>query len=135
MSDINVVNPGLVNVADQADGLVSVNQTISSTSPSTNSGPTSQGLTYADGLVSVDQTKSVGPSTNSGPTSQGLEYADGLVSVEQAVTISPPMTAQQTVEGGTASPTSPNVTSTTENTVVGQASSVQQYNQTTNVFV
>ena len=33
MSTINVVNPGLVNVADQADGPVAVDQEITVTSP------------------------------------------------------------------------------------------------------
>ena len=39
MADKNVVNPGLVNVADEADGLVSVDQAVTS-SPSYNPGPT-----------------------------------------------------------------------------------------------
>lgn len=39
MSDQNVVNPGLVNVADEADGRVSVDQAVTS-SPSSNPGPT-----------------------------------------------------------------------------------------------
>ena len=39
MSDKNVVNPGLVNVADESDGEIKVNQTIL-VSPSTNPGPT-----------------------------------------------------------------------------------------------
>ena len=39
MADKNVVNPGLVNVADEADGRVSVDQAVTS-SPSYNPGPT-----------------------------------------------------------------------------------------------
>ena len=39
MADQNVVNPGLVNVADEADGRVSVDQAVTS-SPSYNPGPT-----------------------------------------------------------------------------------------------
>jgi len=35
MSTTNVVNPGLVNVADQADGLTSVDQEITVTAPMT----------------------------------------------------------------------------------------------------
>ena len=91
MSSNNVVNPGLVNVADQADG-----------------------------LVVVDQAVTTSPSTNAGPTEQGLTYADGEVSVEQPVTVTPPMTAQRTVEGGTYSPLTPSVVNTTENNVVNQ---------------
>ena len=39
MADQNVVNPGLVNVADEADGRVSVDQAVTS-SRSYNPGPT-----------------------------------------------------------------------------------------------
>lgn len=39
MSDQNVVNPGLVNVADESDGEIKINQTIT-VSPSSNAGPT-----------------------------------------------------------------------------------------------
>lgn len=39
MADKNVVNPGLVNVADEADGRVSVDQAVTS-SRSYNPGPT-----------------------------------------------------------------------------------------------
>ena len=45
------------------------------------------------------------------------------------------MTAQKSVDGGTASPVSPNTEDTTANTVVGEPSSVQQYFKTVNVFV
>ena len=45
------------------------------------------------------------------------------------------MTAQRSVDGGTASPTSPNTINTTQNTVVAQPSSVQQFNKTINVNV
>ncbi len=103
MRDINVVNPGLVNVADQADG-----------------------------LVSVDQAVKTSPSTNAGPTSLGLTYADGEMAVDQPVTVSPATTAQRTVDGGLYSPESPNVTNTTQNTVVGQ---VYGTGTPSNVFV
>jgi hypothetical protein len=92
VSTNNVVNPGLVNVADQADGPVVVDQEIKVTRPSSNSGPTRQGITYADGPVVVDQ----------------------------EVTVTPAMTAVRTVEGGTSSPLSPNTVNTTQNNVVGQ---------------
>jgi hypothetical protein len=36
----DITNPGLVNVANQADGLILINQTITTSIPSYNSGPT-----------------------------------------------------------------------------------------------
>jgi hypothetical protein len=120
VSTSNVVNPGSVSAADQADGPVVVDQAVSASSPSTNSGPTARGLTYADGPVSVDQAVAKSPSTNSGPTARGLTYADGEVSVDQPVTVTPPMTAGRTVEGGTYSPEKPNVVDVTANNVAGQ---------------
>jgi hypothetical protein len=47
MSDVTVTNPGLVNVADQADGLTVVEQPITVTRPSSNSGPTVSVVTQA----------------------------------------------------------------------------------------
>jgi len=107
MSDINIVNPGLVNVADQSDGEILVNQTIT-VSPPTNSGPLTQGADLAPG--------------------QGVAAADPS-------DVTPPMTAQRSINGGTASPTSPNTIDTTQNTVVTQPSSVQQFTRTINVNV
>jgi hypothetical protein len=46
MADKNVVNPGLVNVADEADGVLSVDQAVTS-SPSYNPGPTVSVVTEA----------------------------------------------------------------------------------------
>jgi hypothetical protein len=92
VSTTNVVNPGLVNVAGQSDGPVVVDQEITVTRPSTNSGPTARGITYADGEVKVDQ----------------------------EITVSPAMTAGRTVDGGLASPTRPGVVTTTLNNVAGQ---------------
>lgn len=92
MNPNNVVNPGSVNVADQADGPVVVDQTVTATSPS----------------------------TNSGPTSRGLDYADGELSVDQPVTVSPTMTAGRTVEGGLDSPVRPATISVTQNNVADQ---------------
>jgi hypothetical protein len=137
MGDINVVNPGLVNVADQADGLTVVEQTITVTRPSTNSGPTAQGLTYADGLVVVEQPITVTvPATGIGPVTQAADLAPGLgVETESPSTRSDAMTAQRTVEGGTDSPTKAECINTTDNTVVGQPESTQQFSHTINVFV
>lgn len=92
MSTKNVVNPGLVNVADQGDGPTVVDQEVTVSHPSTNSGPTARGLTYADGPVVVDQ----------------------------EVTVTPAMTAGRSVAGGTYSPLRPNASSVTQNNVAGQ---------------
>jgi hypothetical protein len=40
MADKDVTNPGLVNVADEADGEIRINQTITVSRPSYNAGPT-----------------------------------------------------------------------------------------------
>lgn len=108
MSDINVVNPGLVNVANQSDGEILVNQTITVTKPCTNAGPITQGADLAPG--------------------RGIAATDPS-------DVTPPMTAQKSIDGGTASPTSPNTINTTQNTVVTQPSSVQQFARTINVNV
>jgi len=135
MSYNNVVNPGLVNVADQGDGLTVVNQTIA-TGPSTNPGPVVAGLASAPGLGadSPDQPVRVSSSTNPGPLAAGLTAAPGLGadSPDQPVTISPAMTAGSTVQGGTASPSSKNVTTVITNNVVGQ---VYGTGSPSNVFV
>jgi len=101
----NVVNPGTVNVADQGDG-----------------------------LLVVDQPVTTGTSTNSGELSQGISAAPGTgsASPNQPVTVGTPQVANDTVQGGTYSPTSPNVDDTTENTVVHQ---VYGTGSPTNVFV
>lgn len=91
MTIITSNNPGVVNVADQADG-----------------------------PLSVDQSVRVGPSTNSGPTERGLDYADGPVTTDQAVTVTPPMTARLTVDAGVASPLKPGAVSVTPNNVDGK---------------
>lgn len=108
MSDINVVNPGLVNVADESDGPLSVDQVKTVTVPCTNAGP----------IVQVADENPIHGAASESPGD-----------------VTPAMTAQETIEGGTASPTSPNTINTTDNTVIGQPESVQQYAKTINVFV
>ena len=108
MSDINVVNPGLVNAADEADGPLSIDQAKTVTRPCTNAGPIVQ-------------------AADKNPIHGAAE--------ESPSDVTPPMTAQKTIEGGTASPTSPNTINTTENTVVEQPESAQQFSHTINVFV
>ena len=163
MSDTNAVNPGLVNVADQSDGEIKINQTIKIDRPSSNSGPTAQGIAYANRMVKKNQPVTVSPSSNAGPTAQGIAFANGMVKKNQAITVSPSsnagpltqggdlapgrgvaetdpsdvtpaMTAQRSVDGGTASPVSPDTINTTENTAVTQPASVQQFNRTINVY-
>ena len=137
MSDITVTNPGLVNVADQADGLISVDQTRSVVRPSTNSGPTSQGASLAPGKgASLLSPSDVTPAMTAQRSVAAADEGFGKGSAaESPSNVTPPMTARRTVEGGTASPVSPNVENTTPNTVIGQSESIQQYYRTTNVFV
>ena len=133
MSDTNVVNPGSVNVADQSDGEILVNQAITISKPSSNSGPTALGITFADRMVKKNQAVTVSPSTNSGPITQGGDLAPGRgVAATDPSDVTPAMTAQRSVDGGTASPTSPNTIDTTQNTAISQ--DVQQFNRTINVF-
>jgi hypothetical protein len=88
----DVTNPGLVNVVNQGDG-----------------------------LVSVDQPVTTGPSTNPGPVVQASSRAPGTgVPSSQTVGTGPSQTADLTVEAGTFSPQSPNTINTTEDTVIGQ---------------
>jgi len=133
MSDTNVVNPGSVNVADQSDGEIKINQAITVSKPSYNSGPTEQGITFADGVVKKDQPVTVSPSSNAGPLTQGGDLAPGHgVAATDPSDVTPAMTAQRSVNGGTASPVSPNTINTTQDTAINQ--DVQQFNRTINVF-
>jgi len=104
MSATNVVNPGSVNVAEQSDGEILVNQAIT-----------------------------VSPSMNAGPIIQGGDLAPGWgVADTDPSDVTPAMTAQRSIDGGTASPASPNTINTTQNTAISQ--DVQQFNRTINVF-
>lgn len=89
----DVTNPGLVNVADEGDG-----------------------------LLSIDQPVTVGPSSNPGIIIQGISPVVGLrpLSTYQTGTVTPAMTAQTTVQGGTNSPQSPSTENVTPNNVAGQ---------------
>jgi hypothetical protein len=102
----NIVNPGLVNVVDQGDG-----------------------------LLAVDQPVLVGPGTNPGPLVSGSSLKPGIGAdcPDQPVLFSEPATtALRTVQGGTASPTSADTINTTENNVAGQ---VYGQGTPANVFV
>ena len=60
---IDVTNPGLVNVADEADGLTKINQAIA-TGPSTNPGPTVSAADETFGKVlPTNNTAANGPSS------------------------------------------------------------------------
>ena len=136
MSDTNIVNPGSVNVADQSDGEILVNQAITVSTPSQNSGPTARGITFADGVVRKDQAVTVSPSSNSGPITQGGDLAPGRGAAATSPSdVTPAMTAQRSVNGGTSSPISPNTINTSQDTVVSQPTSVQQFSRTININV
>jgi hypothetical protein len=128
-------NPGSVNVADQGDGLLSVDQPVT-VGPSYNPGPLVQAGSKAPGTGpdSPDQPVTSGPSSNPGPTVQAgsAEPGTGPASPDQPVTTGPSQNSGQLVQAGTASPTSPRTTNTTQNNVAGQV-----YGQGTpaNVFV
>ena len=88
----DVTNPGVVNVADQADG------------------PTS-----------VDQCVEVGPSQSSGPTVSGTGAGHAVNHLDgQPVIVTGPMTAARSVDGGLYSPTSGNCENVTENSTINQ---------------
>jgi hypothetical protein len=88
----DVTNPGLVNVVDQGDG-----------------------------LLTVDQPVTTGPSTNPGPVVQVSSLAPGAgAPSNQTVGVGPSQTADRSVEAGTYSPQSPNTVNTTQDTVIGQ---------------
>ena len=90
----DATNPGLVDVADQGDGLVSVDQPVVK-GPSSNPGP----------LV---------PASNQAP-------GTGTASQDQPITVSEPATtALRTVDADVFSPQSANTINTTENTVINQ---------------
>lgn len=119
MSTSSIVNPGLVNVADQAQFPVAVNQAVV-TGPSTNPGSMIQAAGQGSRPVAVEQPVRVGPSTNPGAVVQGAEYAPGLGITGPAGSVTPAMTSGGTVQGGSASQVSPSVVSTNQNTVIGQ---------------
>ena len=71
MPNIDVTNPGDVNVANQGDGRLSVNQPVT-TGPGTNPGPLVQAGSreFGFGTEDPDQPVTVTPSTNAGPLVQ-----------------------------------------------------------------
>jgi len=87
----DVTNPGLVNVADQGDG-----------------------------LLTVDQPVTTSPSSNAGQLVDAADQGDGQLSVDQPVTVGPTQVAGLDVSAGGGSPTSPRTDDVTSNTVVGQ---------------
>ena len=118
-----------------ADRMVKKDQAVTVSSPSYNAGPTVQGITFADGMVERDQAVTISPSTNAGPITQGGDLAPGRgVAETDPSDVTPAMTAQRNVNGGTASPVSPNTINTTQNTAVTQPASVQQFSRTINVY-
>jgi len=119
VSTTNVVNPGTVNVADQAQAPFSINQTVT-VGPSTDSGPVVQVVGQSGRPSTVEQAIKVGPSSNPGPVSQAAVLAPGTGVTNAASRVTPPMTAGLTVQAGLASPTSVHVVNTALNTTAGQ---------------
>lgn len=119
MSNSNIVNPGVVNVADQAQAPFSINQTIT-VGPSTDAGPVIQAAGQGGRPSVVEQEIKVGPSGNSGPVSQAAGYAPGSGVANGTGTVTPAMTAGRQVNADLPSPTSAHVISTNPNTVIGQ---------------
>jgi hypothetical protein len=135
MSDTTVTNPGLVNVADQGDGLTVIDQAIA-TGPSTNAGKIAQAAKHAPGKgVAAPSPPNVTPAMTAQESVSAADGAPGLGTASPSPgDVTPAMTAQRSVDGGTASPVSPNTANTTANTVIGEPSSVQQYFKTINVY-
>jgi hypothetical protein len=131
----DVTNPGTINVADQGDGLITVDQPVS-TGPSSSSGPlvSASNLAPGRGTAAPDQPVSTGPSSSSGPLVAAPNLAPGLgtATPDQPVTVGPPQVAGRTVDGVLASPQSPETIDVIENDVVGQ---VYGQGTPTNVFV
>lgn len=104
----DTTNPGLVNVADEGDGRLSVDQPIT-TGPGTNPGPLVQADAEGFGLgdANPDQPVTVGPSQNSAASIVDVNFPGKIV--EAGIT-----------NAGSFSPVSPDTINTTENTVVNQ---------------
>jgi len=121
----DTTNPGSVNVVTEGFGTgpIKPNQPVT-TGPGTNPGPVVPGLASAPGLGtdSPNQPVTVSPSSNAGPLDHADSYKPGLGTdlPDQPVTVGPSQNSGVLVEAGTASPTSPNTKTTTENTVVDQ---------------
>jgi hypothetical protein len=119
VSNSNVVNPGVVNVADQAQAPFSINQAIK-VGPSTDAGPVVEVVGQGGRPFVVDQEIKIGPSGNSGPVSQAAGYAPGSGVANGTGTVTPSMTAGRQVNADLPSPTSVHVINTNPNTVIGQ---------------
>jgi hypothetical protein len=127
----NVVNPGSVNVADEAfDGLPSQVPQIGSTPASAS--PTNVQATGPLAPVVVDQEILVGPTQVHRLNLDGGVGGTPATTIDQEILVGPAQTAGANVNGGTFSPQSPNTQNTSQNNVVGQ---VFGSGTPTNVFV
>ena len=146
----NATNPGLINVADQGDGLTVIDQAVT-VGPSSNPGPLVATVSRGFGLgdADPDQPVKVGPSSNPGPLVQASAEGFGVgdANPDQPVTVGPSQNSAaaktamshpgEVVEpgltnAGTYSPLTPDVINTTENTVVNQ---IYGTGRPANVFV
>jgi hypothetical protein len=120
----NVINPGLVNVADEAyDGLPvdfrASNKFVLPASASPNN--VAGDLSGNTEPIVVDQEITVTPSTSSGPSVAADSSGNTKpVLLDQEITVGPSQNAGTDINGGTFSPLSPNVLNTQQNSVVGQ---------------
>jgi len=115
----DVTNPGLVNVADQGDGPLTVDQSVT-TSPSSNAGSLVDAADQGDGPLTVDQAVTTSPSSNAGPLVDAADQGDGPLTIDQPVTVGPPQVALLDVNAGGGSPASSRTDDVISNTVVGQ---------------
>ncbi len=123
MSDpTNVVNPGLVNVSDEGyDGFPSDVRASNGQVVPVNISPNNVvGATGNTQAIVVDQEIVVGPSQSAGPTLLGGGSSVTKTVVDQEIQVGPSYNPGPLVQGGTFSPLSPNVQTTTQNTVVNQ---------------
>ena len=123
MSDpTNVVNPGLVNVADEAyDGFPADFRASNGVTQPVTISPNNK---IEEGgnkrPFVVDQEIIVGPSQSAGPSLDGGASSAKLTTIDQEIVVGPSQNSGGSIDGGTFSPTSPNVQNTTQNTVVNQ---------------
>ena len=107
MSQTDVTNPGLVNVADQGDGYTSVDQAVAASLVPCEVVPLTQAALYEPG--------------------------QGPVAVDQPIIVGPAQTAQVTVSGDSESSVRGNIEDVTENTVASQTYGSTAFSP--NVFV
>ncbi len=134
----DTTNPGLVNVANQGDGPLSVDQPVT-TGPGTNPGPLVPAADEGFGIgdADPDQPVTTGPGTNPGPLVKASDEGFGLGDAfpDQPVTVGPSQSSASAdiavnfpgeivepgvTNAGTFSPVSPDTINVIQNNVVEQ---------------